>query len=85
MISKSLRLATDLTDLIVDSQSTCRGSQLLLHLWARLLSCHHVDRGEAQGRESEMEEHEVRFDKIKYTRAITAGVSPSSSKGNSLE
>ena len=30
----------------------------------------YADRGEAKGRESEMEEHEVRFYMIKYTRAI---------------
>ena len=48
-----------------------------------VLSC--VDRGEAQGRESEMEEHKVGFDMIKYTRSITAGVPPSSSKGSSME
>ena len=30
----------------------------------------YADRGEAKGRESEMEEHEVRFYMIKYTRAF---------------
>ena len=30
----------------------------------------YADRGEAKGRESEMEEHEVRFYMIKNTRAI---------------
>jgi hypothetical protein len=81
---KPLRLVSDLTDLIVDSQSTLQEALSSCNTCGVVLSCHHVGCGVDKVQESEMEEN-IRsgFDMIEYTRSCNVGARHSSNCGSS--